>query len=86
MKKVLVVLCFIVLIIGCLVCNEIIKNNQIKNKISDRSSLIYQNTKDKEIYESKKRNLEELKENNKEKTSKYYEVEAWNQEIIKYLD
>lgn len=87
MKKIIIlVFCIVACILGCLVYNELRVNASIKNKISEKNHLIYQNEQDKEIYDLRKTQLDEIKENNKDKVSKYDEVEAWNQEIIKYLD
>lgn len=87
MKKVIVViLCVFVLVMGYFVFDVVKENDSLKSKISEKSNLIYQNENDKELYESKEKELNDIKEKNKEKSSKYDEVEAWNQEIIKYLD
>ena len=84
MKKVIVIiLCVFILVMGYLVFDVIKENDSLKSKISEKSNLIYQNENDKELYEKE---LNDIKEKNKEKSSKYDEVEAWNQEIIKYLD
>lgn len=87
MKKVIVIiLCIFILLMGYLVFDVIKENDSLKSRISEKSNLIYQNENDKELYESKEKELNDIKEKNKEKSSKYDEVEAWNQEIIKYLD
>lgn len=87
MKKVIVIiLCVFVLVMGYLVFDVIKENDSLKSRISEKSNLIYQNENDKELYESKEKELNDIKGKNKEKSSKYDEVEAWNQEIIKYLD
>lgn len=87
MKKVIVIiLCVFVLVMGYLVLDVIKENDSLKSKISEKSNLIYQNENDKELFESMEKELNDIKEKNKEKSSKYDEVEAWNQEIIKYLD
>ena len=87
MKKVIVIiLCVFILVMGYLVFDVIKENDSLKSKISEKNDLIYQNESDKELYESKEKELNDIKEKNKEKSSKYDEVEAWNQEIIKYLD
>lgn len=87
MKKIVVgLLCLCVFAVGYFTYNVVSDNKHIKNKISILSENILKNEQEKEIYDSKKRELEEIKEKNKDKSSKYDEVEAWNQEIIKYLD
>lgn len=87
MKKVIVIiLCVFVLVMGYLVFDVIKENDSLKSRISEKSNLIYQNENDKELFESKEKELNDIKGKNKEKSSKYDEVEAWNQEIIKYLD
>lgn len=87
MKKVIVgILCLVALGLGYFVYGEFTENQNLKEKISDKSDLILKNDKEKEAYESKKSELDAIKESNKDKASKYDEVEAWNQEIIKYLD
>ncbi len=87
MKKVIVgILCLVALGLGYFVYGEFTENQNLKEKISDKSDLILKNDKEKEAYESKKSELDTIKERNKDKASKYDEVEAWNQEIIKYLD
>ena len=85
-KIVVVILSIFVFVMGYLVYDVLTLNQRLKSEISDRSDLIYQNEIDKEAYELKKKELDEIKEKNKDKASKYDEVEAWNQEIIKYLD
>ena len=87
MKKIVVgLLCLCAFVVGYFTYNAVCDNKHIKNKISILSENILKNEQEKEIYDSKKRELEEIKEKNKDKSSKYDEVEAWNQEIIKYLD
>ena len=87
MKKIIVgILSIIVLVMGYLVYDVLADNQRLKSEISDRSDLILKNENDKEEYEIKKKELDEIKERNGDKASKYDEVEAWNQEIIKYLD
>lgn len=87
MKKVVVGILFvIVLVMSYLVYNVLCDNQRLKSRISYRSDLILKNENDKELYESKQKELEIIKENNKDKASKYDEVNSWNQEIVKYLD
>lgn len=87
MKKIVVgLLCLCAFVVGYFTYNAVCDNKHIKNKISILSENILKNEQEKEIYDSKKRELEEIKEKNKDKSSKYDEVDAWNQEIIKYLD
>ena len=87
MRKIVVgVLIVGVLIMGYFTYNVICDNKHVKDKIGILNNNIIENEKSKEIYESRKNELDEIKEKNKEKASKYDEVEAWNQEIIKYLD
>ena len=87
MKKVVIIfLCIFVLGMVYLVYDVIKENNILKLKIIDRSELIKQNENDKKIFESKAKELESIRENNKDKVSRYDEVETWNQEIIRYLD
>ena len=62
------------------------KNVSLKKKYDEMSEIVRQNELDKEAYFEKEQELEELKEKNKDKISKYEEIEQWNQEIISYLD
>ena len=62
------------------------KNVSLKKKYDEMSEIVRQNELDKEAYFEKEQELEELKEKNKDKVSKYEEVEQWNQEIKSYLD
>ena len=48
--------------------------------------IVKKNELDAVIYNEKSEELGELKEKNKDKISKYEEVEKWNQEIKDYLD
>lgn len=41
---------------------------------------------DRDLYFKKEKELNELKEKNKDKILKYEEVKKWNEEIIQYLD
>ncbi len=87
MKKVIVGILFLgVLVSGYFTYNVMCDNKQVKDKISILSDNILKNEEEKERYESKLKELNEIKEANKDKSSKYDEVDAWNQEIIKYLD
>ena len=87
MKKIVVgLLCLCVFVMGYFVYNAVCDNKHVKNKIGILQENIEKNENDRELYESKKKELDELKEKNKAKASKYDEVEEWNQEIIKYLD
>lgn len=87
MKKIVVgLLCLCVFVMGYFAYNAVCDNKHVKNKIGILQENIEKNEKDRELYESKKKELDELKEKNKDKASKYDEVEEWNQEIIKYLD
>lgn len=87
MKKVIVgILCIVALGMVYLVYNVYSENVNLRQQISDRSDLIIKNENDKELYQSKQKELEDIKESNKDKAGRYDEVEVWNQEIIKYLD
>lgn len=87
MKKVIVGILFLgVLVSGYFTYNSMCDNKHVKDKISILSDNILKNEEEKERYESKLKELNEIKEANKDKSSKYDEVNAWNQEIIKYLD
>lgn len=87
MKKLVVGILFLcVLVMGYLAYNAVYDNKHIKDKISVLSNNILKNEQEKEIYVSKKKELDEIKEKKGSKASKYDEVEEWNQEIIKYLD
>lgn len=87
MKKIVVgLLCLCVFVMGYFAYNAVCDNKHVKNKIGILQENIEKNENDRELYESKKKELDELKEKNKDKASKYDEVEEWNQEIIKYLD
>ena len=86
MKKIVVGLLFVcTLVIGYFTYNAVCDNKHVKDKIGILSENIIKNEQDKEAYESKKKELDEIKEKNKDKASKYDEVDAWNQEIIKCL-
>ena len=85
-KVVIIVLVLAVAFMGYITYNVVCDNKHIKDKISVLSDNVLKNEKEKELYEAKKKELENIKEENKDKASKYDEVEAWNQEIIKYLD
>lgn len=62
------------------------KNIELNKKYNEVNDSIKQNEIDKELYLSKKKELDELKEENKDKVLKYEEVVGWNEEIVKYLD
>lgn len=62
------------------------KNNSFLKKYNEINDIVRQNEIDKEVYASKVRELDELKESKKDKVLKYEEVEKWNQEIKQYLD
>ena len=49
---------------GYLVFDVIKENDSLKSKISEKSNLIYQNENDKELYESKEKELNDIKEKN----------------------
>ena len=85
-KLVIIVLSCLVVGIGYFTYNAMCDNKHVKYKINILSEEVLKNEKEKELYESKVQELEEIKEINKEKSIKYDEVEAWNQEVIKYLD
>lgn len=87
MKKLVIIVLFCLVIgIGYFTYNAMCHNKHVKDKINLFNEEVLKNEKEKELYESKVQELEEIKENNKEKSIKYDEVEAWNQEVIKYLD
>lgn len=85
-KLVIFVLSCLVVGIGYFTYNAICDNKHVKDKINMLSEEVLKNEKEKELYEAKVQELEEIKENNKEKSIKYDEVESWNQEVVKYLD
>ena len=85
-KLVFFVLCSLVGFMGYFTYNAFCDNLHLKNKFSLLSDSILENEKQKEEYLLHKKELDELREANGDKVSKYEEVEAWNQEIIKYLD
>lgn len=62
------------------------ENNSLLKKYNEINDIVRQNEIDKEVYASKVRELDELKESKKDKVLKYEEVEKWNQEIKQYLD
>ena len=75
----------LVLILGFsiyLLVNFKSKNDNLKLQYDALNSVLRQNEIDKEEYESKTLELEELKESNKDNVIKYEEVEKWNQEIM----
>lgn len=87
MKKLVVGVLFVgALVIGYFTYNAACDNKNIKDKINILSNNISKSEHEKEVYDSKVKELDEIKEKNKDRASKYDEVEAWNQEIIKYLD
>lgn len=87
MKKLVIIVLFCLVIgIGYFTYNAMCDNKHVKNKINIFKENISQNEKDKEVYEAKLKELEEVKELNHDKAVKYDEVESWNQEVIKYLD
>lgn len=87
MKKLVIGILFLgVLVMGYFTYNAVCDNKNIKDKINILSDNISKSEQEKEVYDSKIKELDEIKEKNKDKASKYDEVEAWNQEIIRYLD
>ena len=54
------------------------KNNSFLKKYNEINDIVRQNEIDKEVYASKVRELDELKESKKDKVLKYEEVEKWN--------
>jgi len=62
------------------------KNTDLKKKYNEMEEIVKKNELDGKIYFEKKKELEELKDKNKDKIVKYEEVEKWNQEIEDYLD
>ena len=87
MKKfIFLVLAFIVGFMGYFTYNAFCDNLHLKRKISILSDMIMENEKQKDEYLLRKKELDDIREANKDKVSKYDEVEVWNQEIIKYLD
>jgi hypothetical protein len=62
------------------------KNINLKKKYNEMEEIVKKNELDAVIYNEKSEELGELKEKNKDKISKYEEVEKWNQEIKDYLD
>ena len=61
------------------------KNINLKKKYNEMEEIVKKNELDAVIYNEKSEELGELKEKNKDKISKYEEVEKWNQEIKDYL-
>ncbi len=87
MKKLVIGILFLgVLVMGYFTYNAVCDNKHVKNKINILSDNILKSNQEKEVYDSKMKELDEIKEKNGDKAIKYEEVEAWNQEIIEYLD
>lgn len=61
-------------------------NKGLKKKYDETIKIVEQNKVDKEIYVKKEQELQELKEKNKDKISRYEEVVKWNEEVKQYLD
>lgn len=62
------------------------RNVKLQKKYDELKNIVAQNELDKEAYFEKEKELEDLKEKNRDKIVKYEEVEKWNQEIKEYLD
>lgn len=83
---IVVLLSAILMILICLLISIRKENFILKNKFFEVEEKVKQNEIDRENYSNKEKELEELKEKNKDKVLKYEEVEKWNQEIKDYLD
>ena len=62
------------------------RNTQLKNKLNSISEVVIKNENDRDLYFEKEKELEDLKESNKDKILKYDEVKKWNEEVKQYLD
>ena len=87
-NKVLIISLLVIIscILGYFVFDLKSKNSDLSKEYNEMLDIVKQNELDKETYDQKEHELEELKEKNKDKISKYEEVEKWNQEIKSYLD
>lgn len=61
-------------------------NKELKKKYDESLEIVKQEEINKDNYEKKVNELQNLKEKNKDKISKYDEVVKWNEEIKQYLD
>lgn len=86
MKKVVIVILFVIFIgeLYVFVDNQN-KNSKLENEISKTEELIVNEESKQEENNKKKKKLESLKEEKKDLIEKYEEVEAWNEEIVNYL-
>ena len=85
MKKIVVVI-LLLIFASCLYLIYDVKqtNNYLKGSLESAKNQALEAESKKNIYEFKQKELDELK--NDSKVLKYNEVDAWNQEIVKYLD
>ena len=85
MKKI-VVLVLLLILSGCFYLLYDVKqtNNYLKGSLENSKNQALEAESKKTVYESKQKELDELKKDSR--VLKYNEVEAWNQEIVKYLD
>lgn len=79
-------LVFMLCVMGYFLVDFKNKNINLKKKYNEMEEIVKKNELDAVIYNEKSEELGELKEKNKDKISKYEEVEKWNQEIKDYLD
>lgn len=82
MKKVLLITSFILIITIILISIMFYNKTHKKNVIVDNSKEI----KLLEEYATKEKELESIKEANKDKIEKYEKVKSWNEEITYYFD
>ena len=85
-KLVVFLLLFMVVFMGYFAYNAYSDNLHLKRKISSLNDMISENEKQRDEYLLRKKQLDDIREANSDKVSKYDEVDAWNQEIVKYLD
>ena len=77
-----IILCFSVY----LFINSYEKNVRLREQLRIVNESVVKSENDRNLYFKKENELNDLKEKNRDKISKYEEVKKWNEEIIQYLD
>ena len=62
------------------------RNLSLNKKYVELNEIVKQNEIDRDCYFQKQDELDKLKEENKDKITKYEKVEKWNNEIVSYLE
>lgn len=62
------------------------RNLSLNKKYVELNEIVKQNEIDRDYYFQKQDELDKLKEENKDKITKYEKVEKWNNEIVSYLE